>query len=349
MLPLLTYVELALDRFLDSGNWQHLQELTALQDLRLSSVQPHAVQASVLSGLLLLTRLEVMSPRAITEDSYDPSTFEPGVLDGKTQLQHLKLSDWSIAGGSAGISQLLCYLQQLKQLTCLDLEGGLYGEGPFPPAAAYSALTASSKLQRLCLVYITVPADVWQHVFPSDGKQLPNLRSLVIMNIKLASGADATAPKASSLVSRCPRLQSLHIRNVCTSAELLAPLTGLSSLSDLELCAGVTPDPLNPDPRWAPYAGLEGLEVVCQLTQLRRLTVHDISLDVQLLPQLTQLQQLTHLEYSRQDVVRFGVTGYIHEGRGTSRKSVTEVSSQHAHVNHRVDIACVLLRGVHGL
>ena len=45
------------------------------------------------------------------------------------------------------------------------------------PAAAFSALTASSKLQHLAVNWWTLPAGVGQHVFPS-GRQLLNLRSL---------------------------------------------------------------------------------------------------------------------------------------------------------------------------
>jgi hypothetical protein len=44
-----------------------------------------------------------------------------------------------------------------------------------PPAAAYAALTASSKLQQLDISSCVLPAGVWQYVFPV-GRQLPHLQ-----------------------------------------------------------------------------------------------------------------------------------------------------------------------------
>jgi hypothetical protein len=292
LLPQLTYLELAVLEFVDPADWQHLQGLTALRCLRLSSIRPQTYQASMLSCLLHLTRLDVMG-LAVSRWS----SFEPGLLDGKTRLQHLQVVDISIAGGSEGTSQLLFYMQELKRLTYLSLSG-LRGEGPDPPAAAYSALTASSKLQQLRVVWRQVPVDVWQHVFPSIGRPLPDLRVLVIKILynNWESHDYAPAPGASSLVSCCPRLQSLQLSGMIASAELMAPLAGLSSLSDLDLSGVSFPQSEIFGP--APQA----LEVVCQLTGLQRLAVHNYrfqNVEDGLLLQLTQLQQLTHLQYSK--------------------------------------------------
>lgn len=85
--------------------------------------------------------------------------MEPGVLAGKTQLQHLDI--WGvIIGGAAGQAQLLSQLQALTQLTHLRLT---YSTSPdddgddTPPAAAFAALTASSKLQHLDIQDCVVP------------------------------------------------------------------------------------------------------------------------------------------------------------------------------------------------
>jgi hypothetical protein len=69
------------------------------------------------------------------------------------------------------------------------------------------------------------------------------------------------------------------------TAELLAPLTGLSRLHELGL---------------EPADGSSGgLEVVCQLTCLTRLDLCDPKQDCRLLLQLTQLKQLSHLVWGR--------------------------------------------------
>jgi hypothetical protein len=72
------------------------------------------------------------------------------------------------------------------------------------------------------------------------------------------------------------------------SAELLASLTGLSSLQELRL---------------EPQAGTKGLEAVCQLTGLRRLHLGILKQydNVEGFPlQLTELRQLTYLEFNEE-------------------------------------------------
>jgi hypothetical protein len=75
------------------------------------------------------------------------------------------------------------------------------------------------------------------------------------------------------------------------SSELLAPLTGLKGLTQLNV------EPVD--------TSAEGLGVVCQLTGLRRLHMRvpsDLSLVAceagEQLLQLTQLRKLTHLDYA---------------------------------------------------
>jgi hypothetical protein len=122
---------------------------------------------------------------------------------------------------------------------------------------------------------------VWQHAFPT-GKQLLHLLYLDISDV-LQADAPAVAPEGSRLVSCCPGLQSLHVCGLQYNTELLAPLTGLGSLTELSMCpAGES---------------TEGLELVCQLTGLRQLFL-GVNGDAKgLLGQLTQLQQLTSLDY----------------------------------------------------
>lgn len=91
-----------------------LQALSHLVDLQVTGPK-HTLTSSILSGLCSLTRL------ALTCTSIDPAA-----LASKNHLQRLELArnpgDTSIAGGSAGIGQLLAQLQHLTSLTHLDLE-----------------------------------------------------------------------------------------------------------------------------------------------------------------------------------------------------------------------------------
>ena len=80
------------------------------------------------------------------------------------------------------------------------------------------------------------------------------------------------------------------MRDVRCTAELLAPLTGLSSLHELQLRPVDRPS--------------EGLEVVCQLTGLRSLHLTDQGVEEGQLRQLTQLQHLMKLFYVGPDAPR---------------------------------------------
>jgi hypothetical protein len=156
--------------------------------------------------------------------------------------------------------------------------------GNTPPAAAYAALTASSKLQHLDISYCALPAGMWQHMFPT-GRQLSDLHSVVVGGVG-GGGLPSTvspAPEGSRLVSGCPGLQSLQMGVLQGSVELLAPLTGLSGLHTLRC-------------NWGD-ATTEVVQAVCQLTGLREVDVEECERirEEGLLVQLTQLNQLTSL------------------------------------------------------
>jgi hypothetical protein len=266
----LTYLDMS-GMVRDPAGLQHLQALTRLQDLRLCI--SGTVTASMLSDLQL-THLEFYR-------QYNRGYFEPGALLGQTQLQHVVLRGCHILGGSAGVEQLLSLLQPLQQLTFLNLSASLYN---IAPAAAYAALTASSKLQHLDIRRCLLAEGVWQHIFPQGraGRQLPHLSCLDIGDVHHAQGL-ASAPEGSRLVSCCPGLQSLYMQGLLYSSQLLADLPKLSGLQQLTL--------------WPCNRSSEGLEVVCQLTGLRELHVTDPTTAEGLLLQLTQLKQLTRLHF----------------------------------------------------
>jgi hypothetical protein len=263
----LTFLELAYCALQDVHGLRHL---TALQDLRLLLFNECTVDSSVLSGSQQLTFLQLHSANASV-------IIRPAVLAGKTQLQHLSVG-CSIYGGSAGVTELLSHLQHMQQLTYLDLSYSLKATAP---AAAYSVLTASSSSQWLDVRDCAVPAGVWQHVFPS-GRLLPHLRVLHVADVHSPEGP-VPAPAGSRPVSCCPGLQALSMQCLQYSSQLLAPLTGLTSLQQLRLLHD--------------NSSAEGLEVVCKLTGVKWLEL-DLPDDAgELLLQLTQLQQLTYFHY----------------------------------------------------
>jgi hypothetical protein len=146
-----------------------------------------------------------------------------------------------------------------------------------------------------------LPEGVWHHVFPT-GKQLLHLQSLGVSE-KPEDYPDGhlVAQEGSRLLSCCLGLQSLSMWDSRYNTELLAPLTGLSSLTELNLStAGESTAYLD---GWEPVnsQSLDVWEVVCQLTGLRHLMVATYGNAKQLLPELTQLQGLTQLDVCSTD------------------------------------------------
>lgn len=208
---------------------------------------------------------------------------------------------------AAWLEQLLSHLQPLQQLTFLVMKNTLWADHQDdPPAAAYAALTTSSKLQHLDLTGCRLPAGVWQHMFPTD-RQLPQLQSLQLIGVKQLAGGAATAPDGSLLVSCCPGLQKLDMEGLQARAGVLSPLQGLSALHTLRL--GVDGDRggdgggdrgSDSESDGGGHATVaDGMPEVCQLTGLMELSLR-VPRDTQfrqLALQLTQLQHLTHMSY----------------------------------------------------
>lgn len=196
---------------------------------------------------------------------------------------------------------MLSGIGQLTQLTALWLR--LYWDETDPPRApshAFSALTASSKLQFLHAEfnsmtdldgnYAVMPGrNVLQHMFPF-GRQLPQLE-------RLALGCAETwycnwrvpAADLERIASSCPRLRSFgwYLLDPAIAADL-SPLLRLTRCSSLRLGGeGV---------------GSTAAPIVAQLTQLTSLEwgfcVGD-DLDSRALAQLTKLKKLQQLELTR--------------------------------------------------
>jgi hypothetical protein len=122
-------------------------------------------------------------------------------------------------GDSAVIALLLSHLLHQQQLSHLNLSSSLRCRQPSHSAAAYSAVTGSSKLQHLDISGCMLPAGAWQELFPA-GRQLPHLQVLDIQGI--LTSVHSIAPDGSCLVSCCPGLRALRMENLQHSAELLA-------------------------------------------------------------------------------------------------------------------------------
>lgn len=268
----LTHLDLSLVRLRhpDPGmpDLQPLQALTRLQHLSLFLAAPNAITADVLSGAKRLTYLALHTK------------FEPAVLEGKTQLQHLELS----YGVHTQPVELLASVQPLTQLT--HLVAHLCLSQPWPPPAAYASLTASTKLQHLELSHCSLPDGAWQHVFPAS-RQLPHLHTLHITGPWSRAPAQAGAPlDTACLVSCCPGLRQLSVHRWQLTGEQLLPLRGLSGLTYLDAdCERSSSDQL---------PGV--LEALGQLSGLKQLLlVLTEPSPARLILPLTQLQQLQRL------------------------------------------------------
>jgi hypothetical protein len=278
----LTHLDLGTFLLESPDGMRHLQGLTRLQDLRLSCKNAITIEGSMLSSAHCLTRLELLNESKDDDDEAEVLfVVQPAVLAGKTSLRYLWLMGCTIAGDSAGVTEFMSHLGQLKQLTYLNLMSSLRDPAP---VASYSALTASSKLHEMDLQSCCLPEGVWQHMFPT-GRRLPHLQWLIIEYVRTPSGVASTFPDGGSLVSCCPVLQILEMDGLKHSAGLLSSLTGLDSLTHLGL-------------RPAGDTLPKGLDVLCRLTRLRSLSVSDLNDPEAGLLQLAKLRQLTQLSLS---------------------------------------------------
>jgi hypothetical protein len=320
---------------------QPLQSLTRLADLRVMSVSERGdlgglkvrITPNMLSGMHYLTRLELQEVLA-----------EPSILAGRTSLQHLSMAfDVFVSDARAEATQVLYHMQRLQQLTHLELTHSYWvRRGDLLPAAAYSALTASSKLQHLDISRSTWPPDAWKHVFPT-GRMRPHLRSLDISwATEECSSKHAFPPDGSRLVSCCPGLQSLDMQGLQHNAELLAPLQGLSALTTLRLTI-----------QYAAYKVIDGpekktLDMLCQMTRLRELGLgHGVSRASKealfsRLVQLTQLTRLTRLTW----MDPFGGGGHICPGREDNNSLTSQVRFRQYCFSHNADMIWAINGGL---
>lgn len=200
-------------------------------------------------------------------------SIEPAVLAGKTQLQDVLLPHVSIPGGS-GFVGLLSHLQQhLAQTKTFIVDNRV------PLTLQCVIFEASIQLKS-----VTISANKLssQQVF-TIAKQFPNL---CVLEVDRRRQGRAPSIDTGRLVSCCPGLQSLVTPGFMYSADVVTLLSGLSSLTKLSL---------HPDSNAWP--------AVCQMPRLRDLGVRvpagKKGEELKLLQELTQLQQLTRIDFRR--------------------------------------------------
>lgn len=271
----------------------HLHHLTNLEQLQLTAVSS-AMHMMLTPSKVVLTA-ELLS--GLTQLSYIQLSLlavEPAILAGKPHLQHVALNRVHLStegrtSSAASTAALLSELQLLHELTHLCLADSLIGLAS--SVAAYSTMTASSKLEHLDISGCTFPpGGIWDHVIPT-GMQLRHMR---VLNISHACISISGAPlfrayeaaldvsDVKRLVACCPNLEKLIADNVLEPAKVLQPLTGLTALHTLVVS----------------NQGGDGLAVLKQLSSLKRLEIlgYDNLFTDRGLLQLTALRQLTHLQ-----------------------------------------------------
>jgi len=246
---------------------QHLQHLTAFEFSPFSD--PWVIDLHSMPALTALTALRVL--RLLRSTSIDPA-----VLAGFRQLQQLELTcskTWDAEVSAA----LLAAVGQQPQLTLLQLRPGYVWSTS--SAAAFSALTASSHLQHLEVLWCDLPVGAWQHMFPPN-RCLPELRHLCLRGDQneFCSVQQLSHGDVQAMASCCPALVSLELgRQLAVTAAPLGVLTALTSL-------------------WIRACFQENAPTLAQLTGLQRLLLcaHEPGeqVTVSRLLELTVLQQL---------------------------------------------------------
>lgn len=186
--------------------------------------------------------------------------------------EHMSRPRWTpLAQTLAGIAAFLSSLQHLTQLKHLQLQDMTLRQATewdeeVPPLEQFSALTASTNLTALHLVYQpeshVVPADAMQFVFPA-GRQLPQLREVSIDCFPDWSGHCMDGDDLARLISACSNLAALNIRGAMYEDADISPLLQLPQSCSNLIVGG--------------YQAFDNSAacVVAQLTQLTSLEWHN--------------------------------------------------------------------------
>lgn len=304
---LVNLCELVVEGVPNSREWLPCGGLSTL--VRLTSVDLSVIEMSDVHQDSRLSRLSVLRIWSVREclaltltlDAFMrlPASLQqlrlghgirlaPAALASASQLTQLELSGVSVETHELMSSGewLLKALARLQKLDSLVLHG-LYVDLP-PPSNAYTALVASSSLQKLVVRFCGLPDCLWmQHAFPPA-------RSLVGLKHFAALDGDFGEPVVGALgvvhVVRClPNLQDLELLvapSAVSAATALAALTGLTLIvEDSEVEEG---------------DATAALAAVAGLTRLRRLGFSFLTQNATkpALLELTALRRLTHINIS---------------------------------------------------
>jgi hypothetical protein len=227
--------------------------------------------------------------------------FYPSVLRCMTKLKVLQLEGCDVLpAGRDSAAEFLAAVGCMTDLEEMSMRGAVLDPDPAvfrfskAPAAAYAALTASSKLRELVFDADgepPLPSGALRHMFPK-GRVLPHLTMLSLEGKSLDPEINThwfvTAHQLTAAFAACPALRSLHICSTLKPGDL-TPLLQLPQSVTTLCVGGVAFDDA-------------AATVVAQLTHLGSLG-WDVSLgltDVGL-QQLTALQGLTYLHMFAND------------------------------------------------
>lgn len=296
-----TYDRGHLDRHLS-----HLSALTALQQLQLG-LPMTAAALEGLTALSGLTWLLLDNTRRMNLSSSmpgfaqfsalqrlqlrKPGWLDPSVLSSMQQLRYLELTDVSTKIGSEERhAVLLAAIPLMQQLTYLRWAGA--SPAMATPLAAYSALTASSKLQQLHLSGVDRRLQA-HHIFTTTSQQTQ------LLAFSWLGSPPLELHTLSDIAAACPRLRQLAVRFAVQH-----PLTD-DSLSVLQQLPELTRLFLHAADSSNNSAGV--VRLVAGLTGLRDL---DLSLwdqpvmsDLESLTQLGGLTRLSYKDIKRQHTV----------------------------------------------
>jgi len=266
-----------------------LQQMQGLTQLALWDVAGSV--DSFAPGLKQLTGLRRLQLRGGGETG-SFATVSASDIAGITGLQRLVLCRLKQAASADPSSlpgeQLLPVVGKLQHLTELVLKECLGFE--HCSAQAFLALTASSKLERLCLNITDLghlEMSVWQHVFAASSVR-PHLTTLRLTDVQ----PKLQAVDLQHLVQCCPALKVLVLEHAVQADVQLTMLQQLSALRELRLSGDVPQSTANVVAR---LTGLQHLALSADV-YLKKGSMSEIK-DADVL-QLTALKQLTLLDLS---------------------------------------------------
>lgn len=290
---------------LSQGSTPQLSCLTNLEALCLDPADLERISAEMLGPLSRLTCLRILN--SVDIGGY----LEPSALAGKARLRHLQARRlfyaWDFGGAAETCTRaFLADLQQLQELTHLDLHGALRFNIGTTPAACYSTITASTNLEHLDICCNKFPPSVWGEIFPTS-KRMPRLKVLKVSRAhsddrQSAVGEEWQAADVVQVARCCPALLHLEADGMTYDPEPFAALTQYSGLQHLVLGQIRAEWPL----WWNAFLQLQGLKHLEFNLHARKPGITDwecVLARADALAHLTAVTQLTRL-HLRGDILQ---------------------------------------------